>query len=291
MTVVTHNGIFHADEVTAIALLQVWDVFNGEVVRTRDAGIIESADMAIDVGGMYDGESRFDHHQVSYTGELSSAGMIWEHIGLTSQYHSISNLVEEVDAQDTGAKRQEANHYCNIVSSFNTDDIYGSEQDAAFHDAVAFAARYLLALKKQEDNRRVLQQIADATTVETVGKNKGDPDFDMLDDDEYWHITGEYRYAGISVAKIPKGAEFVPTEYFVGRCDLIVQWDVGQNCWSVQTVPLKKGEFGAKLKLLESKNALFVHKAGFIGKYPDGSEVCVTVKDGGLCPTICINMK
>ena len=289
--IVTHDGIFHADEVTAIALLQVWDmVANAEIIRTRNMDIIANADMTIDVGGIYDGVSKFDHHQTDYAGELSSAGMIWEYLGVSDNYPTISQLIREVDEQDTGAKRQEQHHYCNIISSYNADDIYGGEQGAAFNDAVAFAAKYLAALKKREDREKMLREIADCTAIKTVGENEGDPDFDMLDDSEYWSITGEYRYAGIRVARIPKGIRFVPVEYFIDRCELVIQWDEGQGCWSVQTVPLKKGEFGAKLKLLNSKNAIFVHKAGFIGKYPDGGEICVTVQDGGLCPTICIEM-
>ena len=85
MLVVTHSGPFHADEVFAYALLRVFLGDELELVRTREPAIIARADIAIDVGGEYDASrGRFDHHQQSYPGSLSSAGMVlsWlEHAG------------------------------------------------------------------------------------------------------------------------------------------------------------------------------------------------------------------
>ena len=53
-TVVTHNGLFHADEAFGIAFLSL--LLGSEmvrVVRTRNPAQIEQADIALDVGGVY----------------------------------------------------------------------------------------------------------------------------------------------------------------------------------------------------------------------------------------------
>ena len=66
--VITHNGVFHADEVFAIALLSRFD-YVSEIIRTRDSSVIEKAlsddnTIVIDCGGQYDPlMMNFDHHQ------------------------------------------------------------------------------------------------------------------------------------------------------------------------------------------------------------------------------------
>ena len=86
----THDGSFHADEVTACALLLVFDLIDfNSIVRSRDPEVLQSCEYVCDVGGIYDpAKKRFDHHQISYDGDLSSAGMILmylEEIGIISE--------------------------------------------------------------------------------------------------------------------------------------------------------------------------------------------------------------
>ena len=79
MIAATHSGKFHADDVLAWALLLEFYNPDLELVRTRDAQRIKEADIVFDVGGIFDPQQkRFDHHQSSYTGPLSSAGMVLE---------------------------------------------------------------------------------------------------------------------------------------------------------------------------------------------------------------------
>ena len=77
-----HDGSFHADEVTAIALLvQAGLIDLDKVVRTRDENRLAACDFVCDVGGVYDPSNRrFDHHQVDYEGRLSSAGMVLQYL-------------------------------------------------------------------------------------------------------------------------------------------------------------------------------------------------------------------
>ena len=74
----THDGTFHADEVSACALLLLFGLIDREkIYRTRDPKVIEQCEYVCDVGKIYDPEKkRFDHHQLSYHGTLSSAGMV-----------------------------------------------------------------------------------------------------------------------------------------------------------------------------------------------------------------------
>ena len=51
LRVVTHSGVFHADDVFAYALLRIFLGQKLELERTRDPAIIARADLALDVGG------------------------------------------------------------------------------------------------------------------------------------------------------------------------------------------------------------------------------------------------
>lgn len=130
-TIVVHDGIFHCDELVAVAL---WLLANpgtvAEVVRSRNPEVIEAADLVFDVGGKYDGVKYFDHHQKNvptHKGTIikyAAAGMVWEAVkdqivkqygisdcvGLASDRNNIKtfvrriteNLILGIDACDNG---------------------------------------------------------------------------------------------------------------------------------------------------------------------------------------------
>jgi uncharacterized UPF0160 family protein len=124
----THDGAFHADEVTACALLLLYNLIDRDkVIRTRDLNILEKLEYVCDVGGIYDSSiKRFDHHQVDYKGGLSSAGMILQYLleqkMLTDEvYHYFNNsLVIGVDAVDNGQATQKLGHcsFSSIITNF-----------------------------------------------------------------------------------------------------------------------------------------------------------------------------
>lgn len=88
---VTHDGSFHADDVFACAILQIYLENIGEsfkIIRTRDEEIINKADYVFDVGNIYDPDkNRFDHHQKGRAGArengimYAAAGLVWKHFG------------------------------------------------------------------------------------------------------------------------------------------------------------------------------------------------------------------
>jgi len=75
----------------AVYLLKQTNKFHkADIVRSRDPKVLDSCDIVVDVGGVYDAERlRFDHHQrgfsevfgYGFSTKLSSAGLIYKHFG------------------------------------------------------------------------------------------------------------------------------------------------------------------------------------------------------------------
>ncbi len=176
----THNGTFHADEVTACALLLLYDLIDyGKIFRTRDPDMLNRCEYICDVGGHYDPERKiFDHHQVEYQGPLSSAGMVLLYLKENKiisekEYHFFnSTLILGVDAHDNGKDPQIYGllTYSNIISSF-TPVIHDAEdeiQNAAFFEALHFALSYL----KRILNRYQYIQSCQEMVYETMQKKE-----------------------------------------------------------------------------------------------------------------------
>lgn len=118
--IVTHDGMFHADDAFAVAsLLLVLDKAPAlaTVVRTRDEAMIAKADFVVDVGAIHDAEkNRFDHHQIGGAGKrentipYASFGLVWSKFGKditgSEQVAAIIDrkLVASVDANDNGVE-------------------------------------------------------------------------------------------------------------------------------------------------------------------------------------------
>jgi uncharacterized UPF0160 family protein len=148
MIIATHSGRFHADDVWAVAALNI--LFPGsDLIRTRDAELLSKADFVVDVGGVWDAATgRFDHHQKGFVGArdtgvvYASAGLVWKSFGprcvevVARQRvgHPISpeqarqiasaidhDLVQYLDMSDTGAARNAPGSYglSAVISGFN----------------------------------------------------------------------------------------------------------------------------------------------------------------------------
>ena len=158
ITIATHNGNFHADDVFSIAALKhVFPAFN--LIRTRDLDLIAKADIVIDVGGEYDaGTGRFDHHQRGGAGArengipYSSFGLIWQKYGveICQGSEEVANsvdagLVSTIDAIDCGHVEGVAQgiSLSQTISMFNPTWQEDSHFDTCFDEAVDFAARVL----------------------------------------------------------------------------------------------------------------------------------------------------
>lgn len=154
----THDGSFHADEVTACALLLVFDqIDRTKIVRTRDPKILKDCEFVCDVGGIYSPEhKRFDHHQVDYTGGLSSAGMVWKYLKESKVvdlglYEYLNDaLILGVDAHDNGRVTSERGTctFSHVISNFIPPayDATAEELSKAFFLALDFAVGHLQRL-------------------------------------------------------------------------------------------------------------------------------------------------
>ncbi len=157
----THDGTFHADEVTACALLLTWNCIDRDkIVRSRDMHILASCEYVCDVGGIYDPKKkRFDHHQQDYQGELSSAGMVWKYLkesGYISEglYHFFNrSLILGVDAQDTGRIELETGvcSFSGVIANFIPPSYTNSSEEIekAFFQALDFTCAHLARLKER----------------------------------------------------------------------------------------------------------------------------------------------
>lgn len=157
----THDGTFHADEVSACALLLLFGLVDrSKIVRTRDPEVLARCEFVCDVGGVYDPSlKRFDHHQSEYRGTLSSAGMIWQYLldqnkidGSLYEYVNRS-LILGIDAHDNGKVCQEMGtcNFSHVISNYVPlhYDADPSEQNEAFSLALDFVFGHIDRLIKR----------------------------------------------------------------------------------------------------------------------------------------------
>lgn len=157
----THDGSFHADEVTACSLLLLFGrIDRDKIYRTRDAKKIEQCDYVCDVGGVYDPKKhRFDHHQVGYQGSMSSAGMVLlylKEIGAIEPHlydHLNKGLILGVDAHDNGVAKLEPGiaSFSQVISNFLPIeyDAPSEKMDQSFFAAVDFALGHIERMKQR----------------------------------------------------------------------------------------------------------------------------------------------
>ena len=289
-TIVTHNGLFHADEAFGTAFLSL--LLGSEevrVVRSRNPAQIEQADVALDVGGLYDNDGlRYDHHQKDFLDvhegtsiKLAACGLIWRHYGSVvitklhpeldvEQVQSLWQMVDEticrpVDMQDNGQNtfkvegaEAQALTISMMVSSFNQQDIYSPAQDEAFLRVVEILKEYVLNFLRAGANKLQLLKEAEEAVKAQLGSK-------VLVLDKFL----PYREAVLKANA--EGAQF----------DLVTYPAKGQ--WNIQTVPVDdtpENFYSQRVSLPErlwgltgpdaSKESLggsalvFCHKTGFL---------------------------
>ena len=199
-TVVTHNGLFHADEGFGVAFLSLLLGSEMQVVRTRNPQEIEDAYVALDVGGVYDNDGlRYDHHQREFTEvhegtsvKLAACGLIWRHFGSVvitklhpeldvDQVQTLWQSVDEticrpVDMQDNGQctfktddAEAQALTVSMMVAAFNQQDIYSPAQDEAFLRVVELLKEYILNFLRAGANKLQLLKEAEETVKAQLG--------------------------------------------------------------------------------------------------------------------------
>lgn len=178
MNAVTHDGVFHADEVFAAATLQLLDPAT-QITRTRKPDLIAAADIAFDVGGGF-----YDHHQKGGNGVRANGipyaafGLIWDQYGMAVSGDAVIAaevdhiLVQPIDAADNGMHLSTPNrtdvqslNVSGVISLFNPvgDEGFDSQFAVACGMARAILQRAIASARERVNGRRVL-----ASAIETA---------------------------------------------------------------------------------------------------------------------------
>lgn len=169
ITIGTHSGIFHQDDVVAVALLSILHGNNVTVKRTRDPNILATCDYVVDVGG-----GELDHHMPGGNGKregtipssnYASAGLVWKKYsddiltvcGCPAELiYDVAkkvdeNIIEDVDKIDNGWI---ATSLFDFISLYipNWDEDF-SKVDNQFNKALSLTVKILsTAIKKEIAN-------------------------------------------------------------------------------------------------------------------------------------------
>nr|DAR80478.1 MAG TPA: protein of unknown function (UPF0160) [Caudoviricetes sp.] len=222
---ITHDGIFHADEVFATALLSM--LADISLLRTRSVRAEDKPEDVImyDVGGQYSiGNNVFDHHQRDFNlkhedgTKLSSFGLLWFVHGmfvlgqiyncplsyLKLAFNDINNrFVKWIDGRDNGQLPQsEELTISSVISNFNAQWDEGNEDDdERFTVAVNTAYAILEGLIKTV--------VAGYKAIDIVEDKIAESDSEVLNLGSY---VGSWQ-AAVLKSKNPKAASLLYCTY------------------------------------------------------------------------------
>lgn len=162
INIVTHSNGFNLDELSAIALMNVFiDDNNFNIIRTRNKDLLkkyqkDDKTYVIDVGFKFEEDMlNFDHHQHNMTKTwsdgtpYSSCGLIWDHLKKNGKVQ-LSNLqinrfeqefIKKVDAHDNGIKNFSL---MNFVLKYNTKNSNPNIIDSCFKTALKHLTHYII---------------------------------------------------------------------------------------------------------------------------------------------------
>jgi len=272
MKVATHPGNFHADDVFAIAVLEL---VHGppELVRTRDPEAQAAADLRVDVGGRSDpATGDFDHHQKGGAGErengvrYASFGLVWrEHGEALAGSAAAAAAIDErlvcgVDANDVGQTLVEPlvgdirpMSVSGVIAALNPswdEELTPAEEDARFAQAVALAR----AMVEREIAGAAAFDRARGLVAAAIGRAE-DPRVIELDSNMPWREAVITTAPEALYVVYPKsdgwGSQAVPREVgsFENRLSFPADW---------------RGRSGADLVAATGvPDAVFCHAAGF----------------------------
>jgi uncharacterized UPF0160 family protein len=275
MKVSTHDGRFHADEVFAIAVLNLVHP-DLEIVRSRNENVYKNSDIIVDVGHVYDPDNLiFDHHQRSFSLKRKSGipyasfGLVWKHYGAmlcgsseASEYID-SLIVQTIDSDDNGIDIYETkidgigfHTLSDIIESFVPRHVDEDDKvQKGFDRALNFASSYM---KKQIKLAKELFEIA-LPNIRNAIKVAEDPRilvFKMFDKTWLNFISRESKKA------------------------LFVIFPTHRSTWAIRSIPKngKKFEYGKLLPaewggrqkdfaaISEVHDALYCHNGCFLAE-------------------------
>jgi uncharacterized UPF0160 family protein len=284
---VTHSGTFHLDDAFAYAVLRLALGLGAEagdhtLVRTRDEAAIARADIAWDVGAVYDPTAdRFDHHQrgapVRDDGlPYSAAGLVWRqhgeaavramlgppgtgHLAAAVAAEIDREVVRRIDAIDNGVGEPgDPLGLASLVEDCNPPWDSPAVGDRAAEDAAFLRASDLAGGFLRRRVEAVRARLAADAAVLAAHARSADPCVLELDRKLPWEG--------------PVFAHALPVLYAV--------YPVPNGNWMVDAMPPKPGSFAQRLPLPEAwaglrggdlaaasgvPDAVFVHARRFVG--------------------------
>jgi uncharacterized UPF0160 family protein len=272
-TIITHSGNFHADDVCAVATLQLYyGTENIQVIRTRDVAIIQTGDIVLDVGGVYDPErGRFDHHQagapVRENGiPYAAFGLIWREYGekvcgSSEVAEHIENLlVQSVDAGDNAVSLYTPIYseihpfeFYQVISSYMPASDEDADKDMAFLEAAAWARGLLERLIEQAK----LRLEAEAVVAKLYHESR---DTTVLVSDKPINVRFAIKYSDILFIVSPRTNDL-------------------RGHWKVTAVPKNYDTFATRMPFPQAwqslrdvelqqvsgiHDAVFCHKTGYL---------------------------
>ncbi|XP_071099258.1 MYG1 exonuclease-like [Haliotis cracherodii] len=306
MKIGTHNGTFHCDEVLACFMLKQLPKYkDAEIVRTRDAAVLDTCDIVVDVGGVFDtAKNRFDHHQRTFSEsmttlrpdkawetKLSSAGLVYVHFGaeLLAQILALprddpvtnivydkvyENFVEEIDATDNGINQTDGVQKYRITTTLSSRvgnlnpqwNQTGVDIDAQFRKAMEMVgAEFMDRVLYYKQSWLPARDL-----VQTAIKQRKEVD-------ESGEIICIKEEGGV-----PWKDHLFSLEAELGVSPPIkyILYTDQNGAWRIQCVPVRVGSFENRLSILEEwrgvrdeeltkksgiPGCIFVHAGGFIG--------------------------
>jgi len=272
---IVHDGVFHADDVCAVAMLKLFVTANVDVVRTRDEAILaeslqDSEVWVLDVGKVHDPLMKnFDHHQdkspkaaVGRVAEfLAGEGISYVEASMEDQFVPFAarliqemqqEVLDEVDLQDTGNSTcpETVFSISKAVSVFNCRNAYSPDQDIAFAEAVSVVERIFRNFVETKLEKYVLEEAVEKSFKECPGP--------LL-------ILGD---AGLPWKEFAiKNMALVEEKNFT-----FAVFETGGS-WRLQSMPDPSNPtvFSMKIKIGDEAKAfpvnIFVHPAGFIAGF------------------------
>ncbi|KAH8999001.1 GAMM1 protein [Lactarius hatsudake] len=270
----THNGTFHCDEALAVYMLRLTEAYrDAGVKRTRDPNVLDTCDIVVDVGAVYDeSRQRYDHHQRGFvevfghgfTTKLSSAGL---------------EFIEAIDGIDNGisqypndiqAKYRSRTDLSSRVGWLNPawNEPFDSQTvDAQFLKASQLAGEEFLG--RLSYYGRSWLPARDLVLAALSKRENVDPSGRVIVFDQYapWK---EHLFELEQELSVP-----APTQPFY----IVYPDETGGN-WRVQAVPVSPESFESRKALPEPwrgireeelsrlsgiEGCVFVHASGFIG--------------------------
>ena len=270
--VITHFGQFHADEVSAVALLRSFyintDLLVVRVPHQQNISEIENllkdfvAEIfVLDIGRIYSPDNlKFDHHQFSKDEcNMSSAGMIYKWLKENNKIsgrvaEELDSVVKVIDENDIGIRPFNPGELAWVISNLNSDNVYdNTAQNNQFSKAVRLVSEVLNSIKtKAEAMDAAIEELKFSKVYKLNSKDK------------------------FSVAEIPVNAEAANKIWYnvihevpeMEQVDLVIRFNKQANEWNAQTVSLPNDQFAKKGRRIQVVDPLpegikFVHKGEF----------------------------